>query len=298
MKVKMNLAESLELHYFLANESHSIDASIRNKCEADLLTIFREVSAILEIDQQIESFAYQEGGLKERWKFIQENAALIGTFVAIAALILSRYPTTDIEKDAREKIISELTIEEKRLAIEEKRLNLEKLKKEIKDNNVKKETIESVVSTVDQSLKIQATKSSFYKKLSLYNKVSAISLASLDSQNNRTDVEHFIQRANFRRFILSTDSLPTEKIEDALIEIISPVLREGFYNWKGIFEDRVITFTITDADFKQGVHSEIISFQHGTVIECVLLINRKLRKVCTTQDFESHRLVAAQICRI
>lgn len=275
----MDLAEALELHYFLSNESHSMDAQVRNKCEADLISIFFEVASILEIDTKIESFAYEEGGLKEKWKFFNDNIAAPAFLISLLTLVLSRFPPSDVEKDAREKILAELTIEEKKLVLEEKRLQITKLKVDINNKQISKETAEIFNSIVEPNLKIQATKSSFYKKLNNYSNVSAISLVPLNSQNNKTEKEHFIERASFRRFILSTDSLPSEKIDGAFIEIVSPVLREGFYHWKGIYEDRVITFIITDTDFKQAVQRETISFQHGTVIECVLNINKKLNEV-------------------
>lgn len=275
----MDLAEALELHYFLSNESHSMDAQVRNKCEADLISIFFEVASILEIDTKVESFAYEEGGLKEKWKFLNTNIGIPTLIITVVLGVLQRYPPSDAQKDAREKAIAELTIEEKKLAIEEKKLLINKLKNEINKPEINNGSLEILNSAIDPNLKIQAAKSSFYKKLSNYSNVTAISIVPLDSKNNKTDTEHFIERANFRRFILSTDSLPTEKIEGAIIEIVSPVLREGFYHWKGIYEDRVITFTITDTDFKQDVQRETISFQHGTVIECVLNINKKLNEV-------------------
>ena len=37
-------AEKLELHYFFEDESHFMNAFIRNKCEADLLAIAKEVA--------------------------------------------------------------------------------------------------------------------------------------------------------------------------------------------------------------------------------------------------------------
>lgn len=275
----MDLAEALELHYFLSNESHSMDAQVRNKCEADLISIFFEVASILEIETKIESFAYEKGGLKEKWKFLNKNIGVPTLLLAVVTLVLQRYPPSDAEKDAREKIIAELTIEEKKLVLEEKKILINKLKEEMNGQQINNNAKEILNSVIDPNLKIQAAKSNFYKKLSNYSNVSAISIVPLDSKNNKTDTEHFIDRANFRRFILSTDSLPTEKIEGAIIEIVSPVLREGFYHWKGIYENRVITFTITDTDFKQAVQRETISFQHGTVIECVLNINKKLNEV-------------------
>ena len=41
------MADKLELHYYLNNESHVMDALVRNKCEAELLAIIFDVSDLL-----------------------------------------------------------------------------------------------------------------------------------------------------------------------------------------------------------------------------------------------------------
>lgn len=37
----MSFGEKLELHYYLNNGSHSMDALVRNKCEAEILAKFK-----------------------------------------------------------------------------------------------------------------------------------------------------------------------------------------------------------------------------------------------------------------
>lgn len=59
----MDLAEKLELHYYLSNGSHAMDAIVRNKCETEVLAIIQEISNSLGFQVNIESVAYQEGGL-------------------------------------------------------------------------------------------------------------------------------------------------------------------------------------------------------------------------------------------
>ncbi|MBJ6934453.1 hypothetical protein JG626_18940, partial [Vibrio cholerae] len=59
----------------------------------------------------------------------------------------------------------------------------------------------------------------------------------------------------------------------------SRVLKEGRYKWKGIFEDKTITFDMLDAQFKEDVLLEKISFKHGSAITCVLRIGRELDEV-------------------
>ena len=42
--------EKIEIHYYLENDLHSMDAFIKNKAESELLKVFKEISDILELD--------------------------------------------------------------------------------------------------------------------------------------------------------------------------------------------------------------------------------------------------------
>ncbi len=266
------LAEKLELHYYLKDESHVMDALVRNKCEAELLAIIFEISDLLGIEIKIETGAYQEGGLKEIWKFIGRNDKQLMLLILFLTLILTRAPLTDPEQDALTKEVTKLTIEEKKLSIE-------KLKRELKDGEIKKETTDAAVSALNGNLKVAARKSNFYKNLEDYEKVTGVGLLPLDKFNQPTADEKYIPRSDFHSFILFTNILPTEIVEDAQIGIISPVIMEGNYKWKGMFRDEPISFSMNDAEFKNSVLREEISFQHGSIIECVLSIQRKFDEV-------------------
>ena len=61
-----------------------------------------------------------------------------------------------------------------------------------------------------------------------------------------------------------------------MIEIVSPVLKAGNYHWKGVYQGKPISFPMTDAEFKNSVLRREVSFQHGSSIECVLQVSRKL----------------------
>lgn len=282
----MKALDRFQIHYYLANESHAMDAFVRNKCEAELLAILQEVCAIVGSSIKVETVPSEEGGLKEYWKILGENGPQISatftilTFVlAVITAGLSRVPVADPEKDTREKSIQELTIEEKKLAIEEKRLALEKLRKEVKEGATTPETLESAAKAAEQNLKIQSRRSNFYKQLNNYEKVTAVGFSTLDSESKQVISERTVPRSDFAMYVLLDTSLPIETVEPATIEIVAPVLREGNYKWKGIYEDESISFTMTDADFKNSVHQEQVAFQHGSCIKCVLHIHRKVNEV-------------------
>lgn len=282
----MTEADRFQIHYYLANDSHAMDAFVRNRCEAELLAIFQEVCSTLGTSITIESVPFDQGGLRETWKVYGENSVQINTTLTILALLisiantaLSRMPVSDPEKDQREKAIQQLTIEEKRLAIEEKRLALEKLRKEMKEGHPSPETIESAAKATELNLKIQSRRSNFYKQLSTYEKVTAVGFSALDADGQEVVKEHLVPRADFNKYVLIDNNLPTEAVEGAAIEIVAPVLKEGNYKWKGIYDGEPITFSMADAEFKNAVLQEQVAFQHGSCISCILHIHRKFNEI-------------------
>lgn len=268
----MDLAEKLALHYYLTNDSHAMDALIRNKCEAELLAVIQEVSNALGFKIDVESEAYSEGGLKERWRFLGDNNNQLMLLLSIVILIFSRIPLSDPEQDRLTKEVTKLTIEEKKLSIE-------KLKRELNAGKVSEETMVAASNAVDSHLKVATRKSNFYKSLLDYEKVTGIGMSPLDRNNKPTADERFVPSKDFKKFVIDTNELPDEVIEDARIEIISPVLKEGTYKWKGLYQGITISFAMKDAEFRNAVLREEISFQHGSSIECILEIHRKFDEV-------------------
>lgn len=282
----MLTADKFQIHYYFQNESHAMDAFVRNKCEAELLAIFQELTTTLGISFGIESIPFENGGLREYWKACGENSVQINTTLTIFAIlissvstILSRIPIEFPEKDAREKIIQELTIEEKKLALEEKRLILEKLRKEMKVGQPSQESIENAAKAAEQNLKIQSRRSNFYKNLDAYKKVTDVGFSVLSSYNQEVMSERLVHRADFKKYILNDNNLPTETVDGAIIEIVAPVLKEGNYKWKGIYDGEPISFSMTDSDFKNSVLQEKVAFQHGSFINCVIKVHRKFNEI-------------------
>ena len=65
--------EILQLHYFLSEHSHSMDAKIYNKVETELLKIFDEVARVLNLEISIEIQALEEGGLRAIYTFLNKK---------------------------------------------------------------------------------------------------------------------------------------------------------------------------------------------------------------------------------
>lgn len=264
--------ERLELHYHLLDDSHEMDAIVRNKCEAEVLAAFLQTATELGIPVQIESTAYTEGGLREVWQFLGTSSPQLTLILAVIVVIFSRYPPSDPEIDALNK-------ENAKLTVEEKKLNIEKLKRDISQGVLKKETIGAAVQVIQGDLKVVTRRSNFYRGLIGYDRVTDVGFGIVPAGEVKAPDEQTVPRSDFYRFVLATDKLPVEVIDEAEIEIVSPVLREGNYLWKGIFQKEPVSFAMVDQEFKASVLRKEISFQNGSSIRCVLNLHRKLNEL-------------------
>jgi hypothetical protein len=270
--------QNFSLHYYLENGSHSLDAFTRNKCEAELLAIVQEISQLLKIEIHLETIPPHEGGYIELWKALGDNSGQIGVLIALVSMVL----TAAIPLYLHDPELVELEKEEKRLSIQEKHLNIQKLIKESAADNLSDEAIKEIASNLNEIPKIAKKKSNFYKYLLPTKKITSIGFASLDEKLNPTDDELIVHRHDFPKFVLHTDDLPSEKDNEAVIEIISPVLKSGKHKWKGVYKETEIHFSMKDKTFKKDVLNRIISFQHGSKILCILEIHRKLDEIGNT----------------
>ena len=84
----METANKLELHYYFNDNSHTMDALIRNKCEAELLALINEVKNSLGFDFSLDAEALREGGLVNKWKALGENQAQIQIILTIILIII------------------------------------------------------------------------------------------------------------------------------------------------------------------------------------------------------------------
>lgn len=264
--------ELLELHYHLRDNSHAMSAVVRNRSEAEALAVCLHIAAELGIPLQLESSAFAEGGLREIWQFIGQNNAQLSLLLAVIVLAFSRIPTSDSEMDALNKEVAKATIQEKRL-------NIEKLQRELSEGSPKQETIAATARTFEHDLKVVTRRSNFYRGLLDYDKVTAIGFTPVPDPSIKPSEEHTVQRHDFAKFVLPTDKLPVEVVDEARIEIIAPVLKDGTYLWKGLYDGLPISFSMLDQEFKTSVIRREVSFVNGSTIDCVLNIHRKFDEV-------------------
>ena len=268
--------EKLELHYYLTDESHSMDAFIKNKAEAELLKIFKEISDILELDLSFEIEALNEGGIKEFFKILKKKKTKkqIVKILTVIGVVFSGV-LTDIISDQFTKN-SEL----EKLQLEESKLHIRKLKNDLEKEDItdKESTIiiENITIIISNSDKIKFHRSNFYSNLLKEDKIEQISTTELDVNYKPLSVEKKVKRKDFRKFVIHKEKIDSEFIKEANIEIVSPVLKSGKMKWRGNYDTKAISFNLLDSEFKSSVLNRKISFQNGTFIECLLEFEKEM----------------------
>lgn len=257
---------NLELHYYLENESHSMNAFVKNRSEAELLRIFNEIFNILEVEIEIEFEAIQQGGLKEIAKFFTKKKTkkriqtyIVPIITAVLVGILINYATKDSELDELTKT--------------EKRLNIKKLQGELENNiggnsNLDQQKVDQIIYYLLTDHKLQVHKSRFYQELIKESKIYKFSTLELNNNFEPISKEVVIQRESFFNQVLEDENGKTITIEDANVEIVSPVLKQGNIKWKGLYKNQPINFLLKDSDFQKLVLNREIGFKNGTSIKC------------------------------
>lgn len=240
--------QNFQIHYYFSDETHSMNAFVRNKAEKELLELIKKLGEVIESQVYIETFAYEEGGLKE--------ILAIGFFSTITFLspsindLITHYLITDEESQQLDKDIKKATLEGLQL-----------------DNEKKKKELEGQLNRALNDKKATRHASNFYSHLNNYKKVTQVGFRSIGKDNE----EFVVPREKFESFILH-DQKDVIEDDSAVIEVISPVLKEGRYKWRGVFNGEKIEFSMGDAGFKKEVVSRQHTFSNGTAIDCFLVI--------------------------
>ncbi len=250
-----NIKQNFQIHYYFDDNSHSMNAFVRNAMEKDFLNFINEVGNILDIKIKLESQAREEGGLKENI-IIYLIGCTLGYFAPAVNNILTFYLTG-------QNRLQNADLKLKDLEFKLKELDLKLKEEELKNKKSQNEYIKKI----EENHKIYRLLSNFYKKVENYEKIKKIGY-QFDSLD-----ELIVERNQFKSFIIE-ENKDTEIVEDADIEIISPVLKEGKYKWKGIYNGEKIDFSMGDSGFKNAVIKQEHNFINGTTINCQLEISR------------------------
>ncbi|MFZ6665164.1 hypothetical protein [Peijinzhouia sedimentorum] len=262
---------SVEVHYWFNDNTHLMDAFIQNRCEYELLGILKEISSTFKIEIIIETKPLENGGLRRWFKLAsrEENKKATITTAVVTALLTTILVTplsTTISK-LTEKAIEKIFEDPELIYLEKQKLKfeIEKLKQETGYN----------IQTLDGNNVVKKKKSNFYNSLDKYKKVEKVTF-TLTANNKKPIEEQTVPRAIFKEFILVTDELEPEVLDDVVIEIISPVLKKGTYKWMGIYKGEPVPFSMKSKEFKELVQKGDIQFKNGTSINCSLIIKKKI----------------------
>jgi hypothetical protein len=277
------IPDALEVHYYLENESHEMDAIVRHRCETEILYLIKEISASFDLELNIVVAPPVEGGFRDKWRWLAQNKEqlqLLSPYAVIVLMQLLTYlpkPNTKLEKLQEESI---------QLNIEEKRSRLERFKKNSTTHDL---NTDELLDYFGRDHKIIKHRSNFYTILNEYEKINKVS-SSTYFYNTLIDVGEPIAKSDFSKFIVKSDKLPSVTIDDAIVEIISPVLKRSKFKWKGIYNGETIDFSMVDNTFKNRVINKQESFENGDYIRCKLEIKRKINEFGDVQNI-SYRVV-------
>lgn len=266
----------LELHYYFNDSSCYMDAQIKYRCERELLSFVRYVADMLDVKTTVYCEPYQKGGFKEIWGLAGENPRAISIVLSIVMQTLTRPLVFSKKRSAHP---------EKEVYNEEKvQYEIARFRKELKLQTGGAILTNEWLDGVNSIPKISKYKSNFFEALRGYPKVKKISVRELNERGNSKSGLREVKREDFEAYILRSDGLPAVKDQNATIEIISPVLKDSKFRWKGIYNKggELIDFYMNDPEFKEEMLNEKIAFKSGMCIDCVLEIERKLNEVGDT----------------
>ena len=260
----------LELRYQFSDSSNYIDAQIRYRCEGEILNILLALAELLDIRLQIynEPFSFHKG-FCERWLVAGKDRRAISVILNQTLQFL-REPT--LTKDGK-LIHPNTTDDEKELRRIARRVHLNLQQKE-PDYLLLKDLREQVCL----SIRFCRFKSNFYEALRGYPRVTKIQLRETNAQNLSKSGLVKVQDVQFPQFILKSGKLEPITDNKALIQIISPVLSNRNFQWKGLYNKTglVIDFSMQDEEFKKQLLEEKLSFTNGVCIECIMEISRRI----------------------
>lgn len=271
-EVKILGLDTIELHYWLNDGSHTMDAYIFNRCEHEFLGIINEVTTKLKIQVDVEVEPLGEGGIRAWFKFAKKNekAIKVAFLVYLLTQVLLTPLTTALEYTTQKAL--EYIFEDREL----KELLEEKKKEELKQEIIKiKAETERLCDSIDEN-KIKKKRSNYYEEASKCRKIEKITVNATDADKTPDLISHDILATEFKQYIMTSDDLEPDCDDNATIEIISPVLKKGKYQWLGIYSGGVIQFKMKSDEFKNMVLTGQVPFKNGSSIVCQLVTSKKI----------------------
>ena len=271
-EVKILGLDTIELHYWLNDGSHTMDAHIFNRCEYEFLGIVSEIATKLKVQVDVEVKPISEGGIRAWFKFAKKNekAIRIAFLTYLITQVLLTPLTTTLDYTTKKAL--EYIFEDREL----KELLEEKEKEELKQEIIKlKAETERLCDTIDEN-RIKKKRSNYYEEASKCNKIEKISVSATNDEKTTDYRGRDVLATEFKHYIMTSDDLEPDYDDNATIEIISPVLKKGKYPWVGIYNGEVIQFKMKSKEFKDLVLTGQVPFKNGSSIICLLVTNKRI----------------------
>ena len=248
---------SVEMHYWFSDKLHRMDAVVQNKCEAELLSFIKTIATELGLSINIETEPIGEGGIKRWFKIVNKrtNRKKTVTTDVVTAVVTSLMASP---------LGAMITIAGGNTTEGDAELDYSHLNAILKEIELDKNTV------------VMKRRSNFYQQLSKYPRLEKISFVIQDGDKVNQSKYYIVEKDNFNKYILKTDKLEPVEVDDAIIEIISPVLKIGNYRWRGLYEGSAKIFSMKSNEFKTLVQTGGIEFKNGTSIKCQLEMKRKI----------------------
>lgn len=268
-----------KVHYHIAGGMHRMDAATRNKAEAELLALLRELSTILSLPIKVESEARVEGGVVEYWSFLFQHREHVALMITIlTSLLAAPFYVDKLRQSKQQTRLNELAIEKLRLEIAEKvdaALSRNQKQGGQRSGELLMEpaaTPRELATALLSRKKIARRRSNYYERLFSNSKIEGVGFAA---EHRHGAEEKYITRQRFPEFIIARPALEPLLCERVVIEVVSPVLRSGSLKWRGLLDKRVISFDLEDAAFRERVVAKHVQFQNGTSLLCDLEVHQR-----------------------
>ena len=190
---------NFELHYYLKNKSHSIDAFIANKSQRDFLLLAREISKALGVDVEIEVYPLAEGGIRNFFRF-KDREVKVGVSVAAFTMVLSVFIVNPASQITAEWV--------KAMFADDELIELQKENLRLQNQKLSLDT-KIAEAHLDKNAKAIIHKSMFYKALRESSEIEEISISAFGEKNNCIFPERKVPYQNFPDYIVDSNSLPT-----------------------------------------------------------------------------------------
>lgn len=309
---RLETAPALEIHYYLKDDLHSIDAALLHKCEGEALSAFLYIAERLGFDVVLEATVATEGGYRQIWKFVKNPknlgvttvlattliggatvaTSLLNTLVTAAVTIWVAPAKPDAALEALQAELLRKSIEEKALEIKAKTLAYEDALEQRSQKKTPQQPQDPAVDSgaptdrqaepqpsLQTDLRVVTRRTNFYKSLLPYSRVTGIGYGWIAPGDETLSEHRYVDRREFIDFIRPVEQVEPRIVPDAIIQLVAPVLRDSELKWRGIFEGSSIAFDMKDNDFKAGVLRKGVQFQNGDAITCLLHVKFKVNEV-------------------